>query len=173
MSRKPSISVTSRGEGAKNRNAALARRLQGNPFASGSRPIPLKDSERWQTRWANSELNENRHFQMKADLGWEPVTAADLPNGVTPDGIGLSVAPDGQLCRGVRGTERLYKMDKEDFAAVQERKTQANLKGIGSASKIKADMADAAAASHGSEAAEFINSMPGQVIDKITGGEAA
>jgi hypothetical protein len=64
-------------------------------------------------------------------------------------------------------------MDKDDFALVQQRKTEANLKGIGSASKVKSDIANAAAGAHGSEAADFLSHMPGQVIDKITGGDAA
>lgn len=168
MSRKPAITVTDRAEGAKNRNAALARRLEGNPFATGNRPIPLSDNEKWQTRWANSELNDNRHWQMKADLGWEPVTAADLADGVTADSIGLRIAEDGGLVRGTRGTERLYKMPKADYQTIVDRKTASNNKGIGSASKVKADAANAAAASHGPEAAEYIANLPGQVIDKIT-----
>lgn len=172
MSRTPRVTVTDRAEGARNRNAALARRLQGNPFATGSRSIPLRDAKKWATRWANNEFNENRHWQMTHELGWEPVRAADLPDGVTPESLGLKVSEDGGLVRGARGQERLYKMAAEDLQAVQQRKADLNMKGIGSASKVKSDLAEAAAGSHGSEAAEFINDMPGQVIDKITGGMA-
>lgn len=173
MSRPARVTMTSRAEGGKNRNAALARRLQGNPFATGNRSIPLKDDAKWATRWANNEFNENRHWQMTHDLGWEVVTPADLPEGVTPETLGLRVAEDGGLVRGVRGQERLYKMAAEDFTAVQQRKTEANMKGIGSASKVKDDTANAIAGSHGSEAADFVANMPGQVIDKITGGLAS
>jgi hypothetical protein len=166
---RPRVSMTSRAEGAKNRNAALARRLQGNPFATGSKSVPVRDPEKWALRWANSDANENRHYQMTHDLGWESVTPADLPEGVTPDQIGLRVSEDGGLVRGVRGQERLYKMAAEDFAAVQQRKTEANLRGVGSAAKIRHDMANATASAHGSEAADYVHNLPGEVVDKMIG----
>jgi hypothetical protein len=172
MSRTPRITMTSRAEAAKNRNAALQRRLEGDPFAGGSTPIPLKEPTRWVTRWASSEFNAGRHWEMTARKGWDPVTA-DMLDQATPESLGMQVAEDGQLCRGVRATERLYRMAAEDFAEVQRLKTEKNLQGIGSASKVKADAAEAAAASHGAEAGEYIHNLPGSVIDKITGGDAA
>lgn len=167
MSRKPTVTVTSRAEGGRNRNAALARRLAGNPHASGSRAVPLKHAEIWATRWANNEMNDNRHWQMTHELGWEPVTREDLEDGVTPDSLGLRVSEDGGLVRGARGNERLYKMRKEDQDAVMARKTEYNLRGVGSAAKIKQDAANAAAASHGTEAADYIANLPGEVVDKL------
>ena len=47
------------------------------------------------------------------------------------------------------------------------------MRGIGSAAKIKADMANAAGSNLGGEAGDYINNLDGGVIDQITGGDAS
>lgn len=174
MARKPVITVTDRAESAKNaatdmarRNPALARRLAGNPHGGGSRGIPLKEPSRWHTYVANTYVDEGEFLRMK-ERGWIPLAAEDLACSIEESGFRKS--PDGYLVRGPQGQEMIWKMPADDYRLLQEAKTQYNLRGIGSAKKIKQDMAEAASGQLGDEAAEYINSMPGQVVDTITGG---
>jgi len=169
MPRKSQITVTSRADAARTRNAALARRLQGNPFGGGNRAIPLKEPGRFHTYIENTYLNENAFYEMK-EKGWEPLTPEDLACEVKDSGFRLS--EDGYLVRGEHGREMIFKMSKEDYRELEAAKTRANNRGIGSASKIRDEVANAAAGSLGSEAADYISKLPGQVIDHISGGEA-
>lgn len=176
MPRKSVITVSDRSEGSKNaavelarRNPALARRLAGNPHGAGSRTIPMKEVGRWQTYISNAEINEGENLVMK-ERGWVPVTPDDL--GCPVDETGFRLSPDGYLVRGPQGKEMLWKMAAEDYRLLQQVKTDYNLKGIGSASKIKQDMASAASSQMGDEAASYINNLEGQVVDTITGGQA-
>lgn len=174
---KSRITVTDRAEVAKNaavelarRNPALAKRLQGNPHGAGSRTVPLKEPTRWQTYIANTYVDESAFLRMREN-GWVPLTPEDLDCTVEESGFRLST--DGYLVRGPQGQEMLFKMPSEDYRLLAQVKTEYNLKGIGSAKKIKADMAEAAAGSMGDEAGSYINNLEGQVIDRITGGDAA
>lgn len=176
MSRKPTITVTARADNAKTaatelarRNPALARRLAGNPFGGGSRALPLKEPARWHTYIGNTYADEGEFVTLR-ELGWEPLRADDLACPVDESGYRQSV--DGYLVRGPQGQEMLWKMSVEDYRLMSAAKTDANMKGIGSAKKIKQDMADAAAGSMGDEAANYIHNLDGQVVDRITGGEA-
>lgn len=145
----------------------IAKRLAGDPFADGTQAIPLKDAEKWDTYIGSGEVNPNRHYELVNRKGWIPLTIADLPEGVTPQAIGWNVAEDGQtLCRGVRGQEVAYKMPKEVRSQIQAAKTRANLKGTGSATKVKEDVANAVGGSLGSEAADWT-----QRNISITGGD--
>jgi PHD/YefM family antitoxin component YafN of YafNO toxin-antitoxin module len=166
--RKSQISVTSRSEGVKNRNAALARRLAGNVHGAGSRGIPLKEPERWHTYIANTFTNEDEFYRMRHEKGWEPLTVEDLD--CSPQEAGFRVSEDGSLVRGAQGKEMVFKMPKEDYHALQMAKTAQNLRGIGSAAKVKSDIAEAAGAQLGDEAASFLNKMPGQVVDGLIDG---
>lgn len=173
MARKSQITVTDRAEGAKNaavelarRNPALARRLAGNPFGGGTRAIPMKEPGRWQTYVANTYVNDGEFLTMK-ERGWVPVSPDDLACKVEESGFRLS--PDGYLVRGPQGQEMLFKMDVEDYRLLTQAKTEANMRGIGSARKIKQDIAEAASGQIGSEAADYINNLDGQVVDRIVG----
>lgn len=171
MARKSSITVTDRADSAKSRNAALARRLaSGNLQGGGNRAIPLKEAERWHTYIANTYLNEGQFYDMR-QKGWVPLEPGDLSCKVEESGFRLS--EDGYLVRGPRGEEMVFKMEKEDYAALVAAKTAANMRGIGSASKIKHDMANAAGNTLGSEAGDYIHGLSGGVIDTITGGDAS
>lgn len=169
MARKSAITVTNRGESLKNRNAALARRLAGNVHGGGNRALPLKEPERWHTYVANTYLNESEFYDMK-QKGWVPLEVGDLGCSVEESGYRLSET--GHLVRGPRGEEMLFKMDKADYRLLEAAKTAQNMRGIGSQSKIRTDMAEAAAGALGSEAADYIHGLDGAVVDRITGGEA-
>lgn len=177
------ITVTDRGEGVKNatvatlreRNPALAARLAGNVFGGGDRKIPLKEKHDWEGgRWhifiSNEDVPQASALEMKR-LGYVPVVADDLDCPVNESGFTLT--PDGYLARGPHNKEMLWKMEGDDFKLVQAEKTRRNNAGTGSRDKIKNDMANAAGASLGDEAGSFIQGLEGQVIDRITGGDAA
>ena len=166
--RKSSIAVSSRADSAKTDNTVLARRLKGNLQGGGNRTIPLKEPQRWYTRIENNQADEQRFYHMVHELGYLPVKPEDLA--CEPAQIGFRVSEDGNLVRG-GGTlvEMLFKMPVEDRALLDQAFTQANMRGIGSASKIKRDMAEATAASHGDEAANYVNSLDGEVSDQIVG----
>lgn len=169
--RKSQIDVTSRLDAAKTRNTALARRLQGNPFISGSKDIPLKEPKRWHTHIASMESDESRFYKMRQN-GWEPVTVDDIDGPIEESGFRLH--EDGKsLVRGVKGREMAFKMLKEDYRLLEAAKEAASMKGIGSARKIKADIAEAAGRQLGDEAGSYLSNLDGQVIDRITGGDAA
>lgn len=133
------------------------RRLDGEPFGLVTSDIPLREKGMWSLRIANSQSDEGRHYKMRHRLGWEPAVLADLAEGVTPESIGFRLAEDGQtLCRGIRGDEVLYKKPKAIDQAIQMKKAEANTKGLKSERAAKEDTLNAAALSHGSEAAEFL-----------------
>lgn len=175
--RKSDITITSRAEGAKNRfaelartNPALARRLKsGNPFATGSREIPMAEPGRWHTYIANADADARAFHKMKAG-GWVPLEEADLACPIEESGF--QKMPDGSL-RSPDGKDMVFKMAMEDYRLLVRMKTEANMAGIGSQSKIRSDMAEAAGSQLGDEAGSYINSLDGQVIDRITGGDAA
>lgn len=174
--RKSAITVTSRADAAKSgavelarRNPALARRLAGNPHGGGTKALPMKEPGRYHTYIANNYADEGELLRMK-ERGWVPLEPGDLACSVEETGFRLS--PDGYMVRGPQGQEMVFKMAAEDYALLQQAKTDVNNRGIGSASRIKADMANAAAGQLGGEAAEYINSLEGSVVDRITGGEA-
>lgn len=145
------ISLSSR------RNAALARRLApgGNVFGGGTKKIPLKEEGRWATRIANGDLHDQRLYEMRHDLGWEPLTAEDLA--CTPEEAGFRVSESGYLVRGVRGQEMAFKMANDDYAQVVQRKTERNSSEIGRPNKVRENIANAAANAHGVEAADFVD----------------
>ena len=156
---KPAVQVTSR------RNDALARRLAtGNAFGSGTKSIPLKEPKRWHTRIENDYGDEQQVYRAIHEGGWEPLELADLA--CKPEDVGLRVNEAGHLVKGAQGREIVLKMAIEDYRAIERMKTEKNLAGIGSPSKTKTQMANAAAAAHGPEAGEFVERhVSGTVTD--------
>lgn len=176
MSRKSNITVTSRSESAKNRaiaqlreNPVLARRLaSGNLQGGGSIQVPLKEADRWYTRRDNQLADPNMFYRLIHEMGYQPVTAGDLEDGTTPAMIGYRENEAGYLVQGPVGQEEmLFKMDKADRALLDQAMTTANLRGVGSAAKIKADLAEAAGSQFGAEGGDYINSLSGQVVDQL------
>ena len=164
--REPTITAAPRGADI-DIDAVIQRRLRGDPFAASALAIPLREPGRWATYVANSDTSPDRHYDMVARKGWTPMTTADLPDGVTAQSVGWNVAEDGQtLCRGTRGQEVLYKQPIEVNTAIAKAKAAQNLKGMGSAAKVKSDMTNALAAQAGDEAGTFAE----QNIH-ITGGD--
>ena len=144
---------------------ALARRLApgGNVFGSGSKKIPLKEGG-WHTRFFNSEVHEARHYEAIHDKAYVPVTPDDLPG--KPEEFGLRRNESGLLVRGARGSEMFGKIPQEAADIIQQRKTAANMRGLGSASKTRDDVANAVAGQHGAEAGDYIHKhITGNVID--------
>lgn len=154
------VQVTSR------RNAALARRLApgGNPHATSARTIPLREPHRWQLYIANDYAGQDELYRMVHEYGWLPLEPADLA--CAAEEIGYRVNESNHLVRGPQGREVIFKMDKGDYALLMQRKTERNLKGIGSASKTRTQVAEAASNAFGAEAADFIyKNVKGTVTD--------
>ena len=177
--RRSAITVTSRAEGARNatvaalrENPVLARRLaSGNLQGGGNTAIPLKDADRWYTRRDNQLADPNMFYRLVHEMGYQPVKAEDLADGITPSMIGYRVTEDGYLVQGPQGHEEmLFKMDKHARTLLDQAMTDQNKQGIGATSKIKADLAEAAGSQLGSEAGDYIHGLDGQVIDQIAGG---
>jgi hypothetical protein len=63
----------------------------------------------------------------------------------------------GALCRGTRGQEIVYKQPAEVRQQIQAAKTAANMRGMGTASKVKQSIVEAASGSLGDEAATSLN----------------
>lgn len=174
MAKKSAITVSSRQDAAISNlasvardNPALARRLKsGNVNGGGNRELPLKEPQRWQTYLANTYANDNAFFEMR-ELGWIPLVADDLKCEVQESGFRLST--DGYLVRGPQGQEMLWKMDRDHYRLLEQARTASNLRGIGSAKKIKSDLAEAASSQMGGEAGDYIHNLDGQVIDSIAG----
>lgn len=154
------VQVTSR------RNAALARRLApgGNPHATSARTIPLKEPHRWQLYIANDYAGQDELYRMVHEYGWLPLEPNDLA--CKAEEIGYRVNESNHLVRGPQGREVIFKMDKEDYRLLMQRKTERNMKGIGSASKTRTQVAEAASNAFGAEAADFIyKNVKGTVTD--------
>lgn len=100
--------------------SVIERRLKsGSVFATGSRPIPLKHPKQWTARVVNSQISDNRLYEMQADKGWQYLEPDDLA--VKPEEIGFRVL-DGKVVRGTQGQEVLMKMDISDYKAIQKAK---------------------------------------------------
>jgi hypothetical protein len=165
--RKPII-VTSREDAAKTRNAVLARRLGGDVFGSARHEIPLKEPQKWYTRWENTLVNPQQFYEMVHELGYLNVTKDDLAG--DPTQIGVQTTPEGFVCRGSGSTlEMLFKMSREERAVLEAAQTEENNRriGKGSSSGTKNAITSAASSQLGDEAATFLHNMPGQVVDTM------
>lgn len=177
--RKSAITVTSRASAAKNRlvadvrdNPVLAKRLAAGNLGGGggTADLPIRDREHWYLRRDNQQADPNMFYRLRHELGYVPVTEDDLPDGLTPESIGCRVTPDGQLAMGDGAhEERWFKMSAANRAALDQAATAANMRGIGSAKKIKDDAAEAAAGQFGGEAGDYISKLDGAVVDRMAG----
>ena len=156
MSGPKTVSVANRADLAEqNVDEVIARRLAGQPFGTRNTTIPLRDAGRWATYETNSLADPNRHYRMVHELGWVPVRVEDLAPGLTPESIGWQVGDGGQLVRGVKSDQRLYKMPLEQQQAIAKAKADANMRGMGSAAAVKKAVVEAASGQLGDEAASF------------------
>jgi len=157
---KPTVQVVSR------RNAALERRLAkgANPHATSAKVIPLKEPHRWQLYIGNDYAEDDGLYRIVHEYGWTPLSPDDLA--CKPEEIGYRVSVSGHLVRGPQGREVVFKMDKQDYAILMQRKTEKNMQGIGSAAKTRTQVAEAAASHFGPEAGDYIHKhVTGTVTD--------
>jgi len=155
--KRPTVTVQRRAdEGTWSPDEVIAKRLSGQPFGVRDDAIPLREPGKYALRIAHSQLHASRHYDMAHKLGYVPVVVGDLAEGVTPESLGFRVGEDGRLCRGERGDEVLYKMERAAYDAIQMKKAEANTRALRSEAAAKQDAANAAAQQHGSEAADYI-----------------
>jgi hypothetical protein len=102
--------------------SVVDRRLQsGSMFASLSRPMPLVEPNKWETHITNSQISDQRLWEMTEVKGWEYLTPQDLA--VEPSAIGYR-EQDGRVVRGEKGHEVLMKMTIPDWKRVQKKKDE-------------------------------------------------
>lgn len=115
-------------------------------------------------RWFNEQVSQQQIFKAR-QAGWLPTPPsliADL------DLLGVYGLNDsGHIVRGQRGEEHLMYMLLVNRDHVQDAKTQENDRRMGSKSKTKQELVEAAAAQFGAEAAEQFNT---QIIGEVTDG---
>jgi hypothetical protein len=141
---------------AKRNVSVVERRLKsGSVFAASSRPIPLTDPDRWTVRVVNAQISDNRIWEMQADKGWIYATPEDVAVPVTELGFREQ---DGRIVRGQHGSEVLMKMERDDYAAIQKAKDDANRKMTFGSKAIKESILSAAgnAEGIGSQGADFL-----------------
>lgn len=166
VARKPII-ARQREDAEKNRQTVLARRLGGNPFGQSTPTIPLKE-QGWYTRWDNTLANPQQFYENVHVNGYLPVHKDDLA--VSVDQLGVQTTPEGYVCRGSGSMlEILYKMPVEDRKAIKAAQTEENNRriGKGSQSGTREAIANAAGASLGSEAGDYLHKLPGKVVDSL------
>jgi hypothetical protein len=137
--------------------SVVERRLKsGAIFSASSRPIPLTDPDRWTVRVVNTHISDNRVWEMQADKGWVYATADDVAVPVTELGFREQ---DGRIVRGQHGAEVLMKMEREDYAAIQKAKEDANRKMTFGSKAVKDSILAAAgnAEGVGAEGAEYLS----------------
>lgn len=157
--KKPEITVTPRSdESTWSPDDIIAKRLAGQPFGIKADQIPLKEPGKWALRIANSQVHDSRHYDMVHRLGYVPLSLDDIAPGITVESLGFRLSEDGKtLCRGIRGDEVVYKMDKASYDQIQMAKAAKNMAGMTSEGKAKNEVAEAAAGALGSQAAEYIS----------------
>lgn len=114
-------------------------------------------------RWFNEGVNSQQIYRAR-QKGWLPARPDMI---VDLDQLGLySLNPAGEIVRGQRGEEHLMFMTKANYERVMAAKTNANLKRMGSTSRVKEDLADTAGQQLGPEAADWVHRhVVGEVID--------
>jgi hypothetical protein len=139
--------------------SVLERRLL-HPFGAPSVPITMKDRQEWATHWISSDLRAGRVHQA-IKLGWVYVLPEEIDG--TVEELGFDVK-DNRIVRGNNGSEVLMKMPASDFRKIQQAKSERNLRDLGG-KKLKADVAQRAAAQFGDEAADTIYASEMDVKD--------
>jgi len=153
---------------AKKRELSIAdrRRASGSIFGTGSKPIPLKEPEKWVIRNVNSKVSNQHLYNMRAEKLWEYVTLADLD--CTLDEIGYREL-DGRIVRGERGEEVLMKLPKKDYREIQRDKDRENRKQTLGAKAAKDTILGAMHAAGDDQGAEFMQrALRGAKIEDST-----
>lgn len=132
------------------------RRLaSGSVFAASSRPIPLVEPKRWEVRIINTQISDQRLWEVQADKGWVYAEESDIAVDVSELGFRVQ---DGRIVRGTQGAEVLMKMAKADYQKIVSMKDAENKsRTFGDKRKLKADLVAAASGQLGDDAATFLN----------------
>ena len=150
--------------------SVIERRLQ-NPLSRRSREIPLGEHMKgWTTRFFTQDVSRpDRHYEAVHELGYTPCTAEDF--GVDPKTLGLNLTPEGYVCRGSQSQDILMRIPTKDYRAIQKRKSEENLKGVGKG-KLQSEVAQAAAKVHGDEAGDTVYKHYEQrdVVERVSSG---
>lgn len=154
---------------AKKAISVVERRVQsGSIFRAGSRPIPLKEVDRWELREVNSAISDQHLYEMQADKQWTYLAVEDLD--VKPEDIGYRVL-DGRLVKGQQGHIVLMKMEKSDYKAVQKAKEAENRRQTFGKKAVRQSILSQAAGAEGvgDEGADFLarNLNKIQVTDSL------
>ena len=132
-----------------------------NPYGEPSAPIALKNPHKI-PRWFNADIMTDKIWRAKAK-GWDGVRPEDV---VDLDQVGhYIVSPDGYIARGERGKEILMMMDRAAYAAIEKAKDAYNRRNMGSMSKTKNEVIEAAGSKFGDEAATFLTKSHVNVTD--------
>lgn len=132
-----------------------------NPFGEPSAPIELRDKSR-RPRWFNADIMTDKIWRAKAK-GWDGVKPEDV---VDLDQVGHYVlSPDGYIARGERGKEILMSIPRSAYEAIEKAKAAYNLRNMGSASKTKNEVVEAAGQQLGDQAATFLSRSHVNVTD--------
>jgi hypothetical protein len=144
--------------------SVVDRRLaSGSVFAASSRPIPLVDPKAWELRIINTQISDQRLWEVQADKGWVYAEPADIAVPVSELGLREQ---DGRIVRGTQGHEVLMKMPKGDYRRIQAMKDAENkTRTFGDKRKLKQDVVTAAAVELGDQAASFLNRASVTVTD--------
>lgn len=132
-----------------------------NPYGEPSAPIALKDP-RLRPRWFNADIMSDKIWRAKAK-GWNGVRPEDV---VDLDQVGhYIVSAEGYIARGERGKEILMAMPIEAYNAIEKAKSAYNMRNMGSMSKTKNEVIEAAGQKFGDEAATFLTKSHVNITD--------
>ena len=155
MAKTPKVTVS-------NRSKRIAERLA-NPFGQSSKEIELT-TPGTVARWFNATLYADRIWRAK-NQGWDPVTPEMLAD---KDQVGgYVVSAEGFVCRGEKQQEVLMYMSREDRDAIQQVKTEHNIRAM-KMGRQRDEVAQAAAERFGDQAGDFLSKtrMVGNVTDQ-------
>jgi hypothetical protein len=124
-----------------------------NPYGEPSAPIQLKNPT-MRPRWFNADIMTDKIWRAKAK-GWNGVRPEDVTD---LDQVGhYVVSAEGFIARGERGKEILMAMPKDAYDAIERAKAAYNIRNMGSMSKTKNEVIEAAGQKFGDEAATFLS----------------
>lgn len=135
--------------------SVMERRLQRGVFNGASSGIPLKKPKEWVTRIVDAKQTNDRPWVMQ-EKGWVYLELADLA--VSPESIGYRATPEGRIVRGEQGRDVVMKMPMADWNRLNKAKSDANIRDTFGKKQIKSAIVNGVAGSHGSQAADFVNS---------------
>lgn len=135
------------------RISVLDRRMN-DPFGTPSRPVPLRgDKVGWVVReFTRSPERPSRHYQAVFDLGWMPLTTADIA--VDPHSLGYDILPDHRIAKGTHGETILMAMPAADYDKLVWAKERINSQRL-KKETTRDTLAQETATVHGAEAGDF------------------